>query len=82
MAHCRTRPVFSHDGEPAAVGVKREAREGGSAMSIFEDLKNGQSYDISDPQYVKEAYRRFLENKIRENWTLTGSPINVFIRQK
>jgi len=34
------------------------------------------------PQYVKEAYKRFLENKIRENWTLTGSPINVFIRQK
>jgi GTP-binding protein len=34
------------------------------------------------PQYVKEAYRRFLENKLRENWTLTGTPINVFIRQK
>lgn len=34
------------------------------------------------PQYVKENYRRFLENKIRENWTLTGSPINVFIRKK
>lgn len=34
------------------------------------------------PQYVKENYRRFLENKIRENWTLTGSPINIFIRQK
>lgn len=34
------------------------------------------------PQYVKENYRRFLENKIRENWQLTGSPINVFIRQK
>jgi GTP-binding protein len=34
------------------------------------------------PQYVKEPYRRFLENKIRENWTLTGTPINVFIRQK
>lgn len=34
------------------------------------------------PQYVKEPYRRFLENKIRENWTLTGSPINVFVRQK
>jgi len=34
------------------------------------------------PQYVKEAYRRFLENKMRENWTLTGTPINVFIRQK
>ena len=34
------------------------------------------------PQYVKEPYRRFLENKLRENWKLTGSPINVFIRQK
>jgi GTP-binding protein len=34
------------------------------------------------PQYVKEPYKRFLENKIRENWTLTGTPINVFIRQK
>jgi len=34
------------------------------------------------PQYVKEPYKRFLENKLRENWTLTGTPINVFIRQK
>ena len=34
------------------------------------------------PQYVKEPYKRFLENKIRENWTLTGTPINIFIRQK
>ena len=34
------------------------------------------------PQYVKEPYKRFLENKLRENWKLTGSPINVFIRQK
>lgn len=34
------------------------------------------------PQYVKEPYRRFLENKIRENWSLHGCPINVFIRQK
>ena len=34
------------------------------------------------PQYVKEPYRRFLENQIRQHWTLTGSPINVFIRQK
>ena len=34
------------------------------------------------PQYIKEPYKRFLENKIRENWDLTGSPINIFIRQK
>ena len=34
------------------------------------------------PQYVKEPYKRFLENKIRENWPLHGCPINIFIRQK
>ena len=34
------------------------------------------------PQYVKEPYRRFLENKIRERWNFTGCPINIFSRQK
>ncbi len=34
------------------------------------------------PQYVKEPYRRFLENKIRERWDFGGCPINIFIRQK
>lgn len=34
------------------------------------------------PQYVKEPYRRYLENKIRASWDFTGTPINVFIRQK
>ena len=34
------------------------------------------------PQYVKEPYKRFLENKMRERWNLHGTPINIFIRQK
>ncbi|WP_321481255.1 ribosome biogenesis GTPase Der [uncultured Bacteroides sp.] len=34
------------------------------------------------PQYVKEPYKRFLENKMREKWDLTGTPINIYIRQK
>jgi GTP-binding protein len=34
------------------------------------------------PQYVKEPYKRFLENKIRENWSMHGCPINIFVRQK
>ena len=39
-------------------------------------------YFANLPQYVKEPYRRFLENKMRERWNLTGTPINIFIRQK
>ncbi len=34
------------------------------------------------PQWVKEPYRRFLENRIRDNWDLSGTPINIFIREK
>ena len=34
------------------------------------------------PQYVKEAYKRFLENQIRAHWDFKGTPINVFVRQK
>ena len=34
------------------------------------------------PQWVKEPYRRYLENKIREHWDFSGTPINVFMREK
>ena len=34
------------------------------------------------PQYVREPYKRFLENKIRDKWDFCGTPINIFIRQK
>ena len=34
------------------------------------------------PQWVKEPYRRYLENKIRENWDFSGTPINIFMREK
>lgn len=34
------------------------------------------------PQYVKEPYKRFLENQIRAHWDFKGTPINVYIRQK
>ena len=34
------------------------------------------------PQYIKEPYYRFLENKIRHNWDFKGTPIRVFVRQK
>ncbi len=34
------------------------------------------------PQYVKEPYKRFLENKIREQWDFSGVPIDIYIREK
>lgn len=34
------------------------------------------------PQYVKEPYRRFVENQLRKNFDFTGVPIEVYFRQK
>ncbi|MBU2995365.1 ribosome biogenesis GTPase Der [Cellulophaga baltica] len=34
------------------------------------------------PQYVREPYKRFLENKLRENFDFNGVPISVFMRKK
>lgn len=34
------------------------------------------------PQWVKEPYRRFLENKIRAKWDFHGTPIAIFMREK
>ena len=34
------------------------------------------------PQYVRDPYKRFLENKLRENFDFTGVPISVFMRKK
>lgn len=34
------------------------------------------------PQWVKDPYKRYLENQIRQRWNFSGSPINIFMRQK
>lgn len=34
------------------------------------------------PQYIKDPYKRFLENKIRETWDFTGIPLQLFFRAK
>ena len=34
------------------------------------------------PQYIKEPYKRFLENKLREHFDLTGCPVQMFMRSK
>jgi GTPase len=40
------------------------------------------AFFCNHPQYVKESYARFLENKLRENFDFTGVPIGVVFRKK
>ena len=34
------------------------------------------------PQYIKEPYQRFLENKLRNHFNFTGVPMKLFFRKK
>ncbi len=34
------------------------------------------------PQYVKDPYKRYIENKLRENFNFSGVPIDIYFRQK
>ena len=34
------------------------------------------------PQYIREPYRRFLENRLRSHFDFLGCPVQVFLRQK
>ena len=34
------------------------------------------------PQYIKDPYKRFLENQLRANFPLTGCPVQIYCRQK
>ncbi|MCD7970207.1 MAG: ribosome biogenesis GTPase Der [Alistipes sp.] len=40
------------------------------------------AFFVNHPQYIKDSYRRFLENKIRERWDFSGVPIMIYFRNK
>ena len=40
------------------------------------------AFFVNLPQYIKESYRRYLENKIRAQWDFSGVPIQIYFRQK
>lgn len=40
------------------------------------------AFFCNNPKYVKENYKQFLENKMREKWDFSGVPLRIFFRQK
>ncbi len=40
------------------------------------------AFFVNLPQYIKDPYRRFLENKIRAKWSFDGVPMQIYFRQK
>ncbi len=40
------------------------------------------AFFVNLPQYIKEPYRRFLENNLRDRWDFSGVPLQIYFRQK
>jgi len=40
------------------------------------------AFFCNHPQYIKEPYRRFIENRMRDNFEFTGIPVRIFFRKK
>lgn len=40
------------------------------------------AFFVNLPQYIRDPYRRFLENRIRERWDYNGCPIQIYFRAK
>jgi len=40
------------------------------------------AFFVNLPQYIKEPYKRYLENRLRENFDFTGVPVQIFFRKK
>ena len=72
-------PIIEHTPPPAFKGkyikIKYVTQLPGGAVPSF-------VFFCNLPQWVKDPYRRFLENKMRENWDFCGTPIQIFMREK
>ncbi len=40
------------------------------------------AFFCNHPQYLREAYKRYLENRLRETYDFSGVPIQIFFREK
>jgi GTP-binding protein len=40
------------------------------------------AFFVNNPNYVKESYRNYLENRMRKQYKFTGSPIEIYFREK
>jgi GTP-binding protein len=71
-------PIIEHNPPPAYKGKSVRIKY----VMQLPTYKTSFAFFCNLPQYIKEPYRRFLENKLREHFNLTGIPVKLFFREK
>lgn len=72
------QPIFDSNPPPALKGKYVQIKFVTQLPTPFPSF----AFYCNLPQYVKESYKRFLENKLRENWNFKGVPVEIFFRKK
>lgn len=71
-------PVIQETPPPAAKGKYIRIKYAMQLPTVYPSF----AFFCNHPQYLKEPYKRFLENKLREKYDFTGVPVEIYFRQK
>jgi GTP-binding protein len=71
-------PIIQNMPPPVAKGKYVRIKFVMQLASVFPAF----AFFCNHPQYLKEPYKRFIENKLREKFDFTGVPIEIYFRQK
>jgi len=71
-------PIISDMPPPVTKGKYVRIKYAMQLPTVFPSF----AFFCNHPQYLKEPYKRFIENKLREKFDFNGVPIEIYFRQK
>lgn len=71
-------PLIQETPPPAVKGKYVKIKYAMQLPTVFPSF----AFFCNHPQYLKEPYKRFIENKLREKFDFTGVPVEIYFRQK
>jgi len=71
-------PIINGNPPPVSKGKYVKIKYAMQLPTVFPSF----AFFCNHPQYIKEPYKRFLENKLREHYDFNGAPMEIYFRQK
>jgi GTP-binding protein len=71
-------PIIQESPPPVSKGKYVRIKYAMQLPTVFPSF----AFFCNHPQYLKEPYKRFIENKVREHFDFCGVPMEIYFRQK